>query len=117
MQFTMPGGGSFALGRDFREGLLRASFRTFCFIGPAVSCVTLQRFARSFLPAVLLRGNPMKKLDRCVLAYFGVAAIVLAGSAFGAQQPQGPKTYSLKPTPKTGAWGSSDASTTPALLP
>src|SRR6266853_3451212 len=57
----------------------------------------------------------MKKLDRCVLAYFGVAAIVLAGSVFGAQQPQGPKTYSLKPTPKTVAWGFYDACTPPAL--
>src|SRR5882762_6951728 len=57
----------------------------------------------------------MKKLDRCVLAYFVVAAIALAGSAFGAQQPQGPKTYSLKPTPKTVAWGYYDASTPPAL--
>jgi acetamidase/formamidase len=57
----------------------------------------------------------MNKLDRCVLTYFGVAAIVLAGSAFGAQQPQGPKTYSLKPTSKTVAWGYYDASTPPAL--
>ncbi len=57
----------------------------------------------------------MKKLDRCVLAYFVVAAIVLAGSAFGARQPQGPKTYSLKPTPKTVAWGFYDASTPPVL--
>src|SRR5712664_4679022 len=57
----------------------------------------------------------MKKLDRCLLAFFGVAAIVLAGSVFGAQQPQGPKTYSLKPTPKTVAWGYYDASTPPVL--
>jgi acetamidase/formamidase len=57
----------------------------------------------------------MKNLDRCILTYFGVAAIVLAGSAFGAKQAQGPKTYSLKPTPKTVAWGYYDASTPPAL--
>jgi len=29
---------------------------------------------------------------------------VLAGSVFGAQAASGPKTYSLKPTPKTVAW-------------
>jgi len=57
----------------------------------------------------------VRKLHRHVLAVFGVGAILLAGSAFGAQQPQGPKTYSLKPTPKTVAWGYYDASTPPAL--
>jgi acetamidase/formamidase len=57
----------------------------------------------------------MKKLDPYVLAVLGVAAIVLAVSAFSAQQPQGPKTYSLKPTPKTVAWGYYDATTPPAL--
>src|SRR5882762_3227230 len=101
MQFTMPGGGSFILCRHFRYELNRARFPAFFFCGPALSCVKLQRFARCFLPTVLLRGNPMKKLGQCVLAYFGAAAIVLAGSAFGARQPQGPKTYSLKPDRKS----------------
>ncbi len=57
----------------------------------------------------------MRKLDRYVLVVFGVAAIFLACSAFGAQQAQGPKTYSLKPTPKTVAWGYYDATAPPAL--
>ncbi len=57
----------------------------------------------------------MSNLDRTVRAVFAVAAIVLVSSASGAQQPQGPATYSLKPTPKTVAWGYYDASTPPAL--
>jgi acetamidase/formamidase len=57
----------------------------------------------------------MKKRDRCALAVFIIAAVVLAGSALAAQQPQGPKSYTLKPTPKTIAWGYYDASTPPAL--
>jgi len=57
----------------------------------------------------------MRKLDRYVLALLGASAIACAGSAIGAQQAQGPKTYSLKPTPKTVAWGYYDASTPPAL--
>ena len=57
----------------------------------------------------------MGTIVRYVLAVFGVATILLAGSAFGAPQAQGPKTYTLKPTPKTVAWGYYDASTPPAL--
>jgi acetamidase/formamidase len=57
----------------------------------------------------------MKKRDRCALAVFIIAAVVLAGSALAAQQPPGPKSYTLKPTPKTIAWGYYDASTPPAL--
>jgi acetamidase/formamidase len=57
----------------------------------------------------------MRTIVRYVLARFGVATILLAGSAVGAPQRQGAKTYTLKPTPKTIAWGYYDASTPPAL--
>ena len=57
----------------------------------------------------------MNKLDRYVLAVFFAASFILAGSVLCAQQPKEPKTYSLKPTPKTVAWGYYDASTPPAL--
>src|SRR5580693_409754 len=57
----------------------------------------------------------MRTIVRYVLAGFGVATILLAGAAFGAAQAQGTKTYTLKPTPKTIAWGYYDASTLPAL--
>ena len=57
----------------------------------------------------------MRKLDRYVVAVFAVAAIALAISAVGAQQPNNSKTYSLKPTPKTVAWGYYDAATPPVL--
>jgi acetamidase/formamidase len=57
----------------------------------------------------------MKNLDRHILTVLVAAAIFLAGSAMGAPQGQGPKTYTLKPTPKTIAWGYYDASTPPAL--
>jgi acetamidase/formamidase len=57
----------------------------------------------------------MSTLDRTIRAVFAVATIVLTGSAFGAQQPPAPATYSLKPTPKTVAWGYYDAGTPPAL--
>jgi acetamidase/formamidase len=57
----------------------------------------------------------MRTIVRYVLAGFGVATILLLGSAFGAAQVQGTKTYTLKPTPKTIAWGFYDASTPPAL--
>src|SRR5260370_588942 len=105
----------FILTAQSRYGHLLASFPGLFFIGSTLSCVTLQPFAGNFLPTVLLRGNPMRKLDRYVLAVFGAAAIVCAASAFGEQQAQGPKTYTLKPTPKTIAWGYYDANTPPAL--
>jgi acetamidase/formamidase len=57
----------------------------------------------------------MNKLNRSVLTLLGVTAFSLAASAFGAQQAQAPKTYTLKPTPKTVAWGYYDATTPPAL--
>src|SRR5882762_1267135 len=57
----------------------------------------------------------MKKVDRHILTVLVAAAIVLASPAFGAPQDQGPKTYTLNPTPKTIAWGYYDATTPPAL--
>jgi acetamidase/formamidase len=57
----------------------------------------------------------MNKLGRYVLAVVLAAPFILAGSMLGAQQPKEPKTYSLKPTPKTVAWGYYDASTPPVL--
>src|SRR5712664_2331575 len=65
--------------------------------------------------AVLLRGYSMDKLGRYVLTVLVAAPFILAGSMLAAQQPKDPKTYSLKPTPKTVAWGYYDASTPPAL--
>ena len=40
------------------------------------------------------------------------AVLLLLGSAAGGQQPS---AYTLKPTPKTVAWGYYDAKTTPVL--
>jgi acetamidase/formamidase len=57
----------------------------------------------------------MKKLDRNILEVLVAAAFVFAGSTFCAPQAEGPKAYTLKPTPKTIAWGYYDASTPPAL--
>ena len=57
----------------------------------------------------------MKKLDRHIITVLVAATILLASSVFGAPQGQGSKTYTLKPTPKTVAWGYYDASTPPAL--
>ena len=57
----------------------------------------------------------MNKLGRYVLAVLVAASFTLAGSKLIAQQPKESKTYSLKPTPKTVAWGYYDASTPPVL--
>jgi acetamidase/formamidase len=57
----------------------------------------------------------MSKLASYALASFAIVATIAAGSAFAAQQPQAPATYTLKPTPKTVAWGYYDASTPPVL--
>jgi acetamidase/formamidase len=57
----------------------------------------------------------MSKLARYALAVFVVAAILAVSSTFSAQQAQAPATYTLKPTPKTVAWGYYDASTPPVL--
>ena len=57
----------------------------------------------------------MSKLSRYVLAFFLLASFILAASVTGAQQPQTPRTHSLKPTPKTVAWGYYDAATPPVL--
>jgi len=62
----------------------------------------------------LVEEVPMNKLGRgvfCLLA----AAVILLGSASSAQQTKTSKAYSLKPTPKTVAWGYYDASTPPVL--
>jgi len=57
----------------------------------------------------------MNKLGRYILALLVAVSFILAGSMLAAQQPKESKTYSLKPTPKTVAWGYYDASTPPAL--
>ena len=62
----------------------------------------------------LVKEVPMNKFGRgvfCLLA----ASVILMGSASSAQQAKTPKAYSLKPTPKTVAWGYYDASTPPVL--
>src|SRR5205085_11350339 len=48
-------------------------------------------------------------------AIAGAAGLLICGSLLGAQQPEGKAQYSLKPTPKTIAWGYYDASTPPVL--
>lgn len=57
----------------------------------------------------------MRKLCRPLRACFAACAIVFAATSAGAQQPKGPSSYSLKPTPQTIAWGYYDASAPPAL--
>jgi acetamidase/formamidase len=95
-------------------------FTTPCFIptlflgSSAPGCATLQQFEQHFLPG-FVDGNPMSKLVRSVRGVLGVAAVAMTWSGVAAQQPQGPKTYALKPTPKTVAWGYYDASAPPAL--
>jgi acetamidase/formamidase len=53
----------------------------------------------------------IKLYRRCPM----IAVFLLASSVLAAQQPQKHEIYSLKPTPKTVAWGYYDASTPPAL--
>src|SRR3981189_2989194 len=48
-------------------------------------------------------------------ALFFVFETLLAVSSIAAQQPNSPATYSLKPTPKTVAWGYYDAKAAPVL--
>jgi acetamidase/formamidase len=57
----------------------------------------------------------MNKLGRYILALFVAVSFILTGSMLAAQQAKEPKTYILKPTPKTVAWGYYDASTPPVL--
>jgi acetamidase/formamidase len=57
----------------------------------------------------------MSKLGSSVLAVLAAAVAVWIGSSVGAQQSKGPAPYSLKPSPKTVAWGYYDASAPPAL--
>src|SRR2546423_15044955 len=45
----------------------------------------------------------------------GAVGLLICGSLLGAQQPEAKAQYSLKPTPKTIAWGYYDASTPPVL--
>jgi acetamidase/formamidase len=57
----------------------------------------------------------MWKLSRLAKAFVATSAIALVSASATAQQPRGQTTHSLKPTPKTIAWGYYDASTPPAL--
>src|SRR5258706_5180016 len=50
---------------------------------------------------VFIKGNSMDKLGLYVLPPPLAAPFILAGSMLAAQPPKDPKTYSLKPTPKT----------------
>src|ERR1700730_5996225 len=90
MQFNMVGGIAIILG-------LHSSVWTTLVTRGFVERKTMNKF-RQYIPAVL-----------------AAASALSAGSLLGGQQPKDPKTYSLKPTPKTVAWGYYDAATPPAL--
>ena len=55
--------------------------------------------------------SPMRKIR--ILIPISVAAIAV--STANGQQPNGEATYTLKPTPKTVAWGYYDAKAAPVL--
>ncbi len=55
--------------------------------------------------------NPMRKLIFLV----PLLVVVFAVSTANGQQQSGQATYTLKPTPKTVAWGYYDAKTAPVL--